>query len=471
MPRAAGSASTTDSRLRSPAGPCGTGPPEAIARIAPSPSGASASARSPSSYTTASASGPSAATSARSSPASTCTRSRSRPIAVPAVRLQEPRPGRLLDVLPARLEQVAAGLVPAVGCPRAPRSCRSSLRRSSSSCRPALRQRRGLAVDLLDVGLELLALGLGRRRCARGPVVRSSSSRSRSRSYRTRGALQRLDLGAAAGGLLADAPAHVLDLAAVLVGLAEAASAVQSSSRSRARQLRDDRSTLGLDAGELLVDRVESRGAGGLRRQVLRRRRLRVDGARGTPARLGPFAWSRPNDGARPRRVRAIGGRAIVGRLQDLGVERVQPLAGPCRSASPSSQPPFRRSLLAHAARAAARPRACRDSSSACSSTARASWPSRPAAGAASAGAGARPARPAAAGDPGPGPTACARPAPCDGGAWRCRRPPRCTSAAPRAGPAAPPRAVPGRRRCAAPGRCPSRTAAPARRAAARPAR
>ena len=239
-----------------------------------------------------------------------------------AVSIQEARSRRLLDVLAAGLEQVAAGLVPAADVLELLHPV-DELAALVLEDRPALGQRRGLPVHLLDVGAQILALGVG----GGGAIVDLAQGLLEALALPLvagERALEGLELRAAAGGLLGQVPAHVLDLSAVRVGLAEGGLGLVELPLAQL-ELGDDAAGLGLETRELLVDGGEAGGAGRLRREVLPRRRLPVDRVA-----VGVFGDG-PRRGGRARgllghREVSRRDRAVVGRLQDVGVEGVQTL-------------------------------------------------------------------------------------------------------------------------------------------------
>ena len=138
---------------------------------------------------------------------------------VSGVRPEEPRAGRLLDVAPPGLEQVDPRLMPArdVLEPFDLLGQRSPL---LLELRPPVGERRDLPVHALDVRLEALPLVVERRDPRRD--IREAFVQTLPFALGRRdAAAERLHLGAAPGGLLAHPAPDVLDLAAVLLGLAE----------------------------------------------------------------------------------------------------------------------------------------------------------------------------------------------------------------------------------------------------------
>ena len=189
---------------------------------------------------------------------------------------------------------------------------------------PTLRERRGLAVQLLDVPLDGLALGFDRGDpfLNRGEVLRESLALVLGARERP---LERLALGASPGGLFADPAAQILDLAAMILLLP-----VRRLRRGERRFLRlelgDRVREQALDPSDLLGDRIQPGRAGRLGCELRTRVRFAVDGL--PVALLGSVTIERRG----PEDLFGLGERArscgpCVGGREHLLVERVQALA------------------------------------------------------------------------------------------------------------------------------------------------
>ena len=289
--------------------------------------------------------------------APTLTRSFSSPIASPRVAGEEPRAGRLLDVAAPGLEQVLARL----HAGRATSSSSSILSTSVAPLVVELRSRRSASGEvcpsmLLDVGLESHRARPRPRRSARATAVRDSASALALALGAGERSVERLDLGATAGGLLADPTADVLDLAPVLLGFAERR---LGAGRARARRA----SSSAIDAGELAPRRARSRRRRASRRAARRRLRRQVLRARPSRARRRSrnacSARSRSNVSGAERLLgvgeRARGGGASVRRRRAPRRRARRAARGPSsRRSGPSSQPPWRRSCSRSSARSRA---------------------------------------------------------------------------------------------------------------------
>src|SRR5512132_3442213 len=309
-PRTAGSASTIDSSVRSPESSNAAGPPPATANVAPSPVGASASARPASSYTTASAIEPSPARSARSQPST--------------ARFSWPRS-------PAQL-QAASTLLELGHRVREPVAFALELR-------PAVAERRRGRVEAFDIGRERLAFGLAGRPALPDLPERLLQPRTLP-IVRGERAAERLHLGAARGGLLGEAPALVLGIAPGVrrrreLGLRRLELA------GAALELLRGLGEPGLEPAQILLERGHPNAPVGLRGDRLPGFGLEPD--RAPELELGRGLRGLRLDGRRLRFLeRPDGPRALVGRRRDAPVQRVQPLAR-----GGSSREPLVPSLLA----------------------------------------------------------------------------------------------------------------------------
>ena len=426
MPRATGSASTWTAACCSPGSPRGTGPPAAIARIAPSPRGASSSARlavvvhhgvgerrraprrARARARAPRGPGPSAVRSARPVwPArnrepgvSSMSRRRasSRSLRACIRRRASVSSSIRLDELAPLVVELIAPLPPAGRS--GPSIC--SMSASISPCSAS-----AAAIRSAD-GRELLPR---RRSCSRSALASARSSASASAGDRRP---PRRPGGAS------PPPGR-----RCVLGFADTPPRRRRAPPPRL-ELGDDLAQPALDAGELVVDRVHARGA---RRPATRapaaRRRLAID--RRAERLLRPLAdrTRRRGTPARPRACARVASARASAAASTSASERVQARAG----GPPLLEPLVPAALAAIAARAAApadaRRRASARARRPAASAARASWPISACcssgfnwrrSSASTSCSRSRSCR---------GRRACARRAPCGGGAWRCPRPPR----------------------------------------------
>ena len=237
---------------------------------------------------------------------------------------EEPRAGRLFDVAAASLEQVLARLHPPARLGQLFDPVHELAPLVVELIAP-LRQRGGLAVHLLDVGLGLTVRGLRRsdpladaRELVRDALVLPLGAGQRT--------LRGLGLGATTGCLLADPTADLLHLPPVILGFA-IGNFGEVELRLLRLELGDDLAQPALDTGDLGRDRVHARGAGGLGRELLARPRLAID--RGAERLLRPLPIERGGP-ERPLclRLRAGGLGTCVRRREHVGVQGVQARAG-----------------------------------------------------------------------------------------------------------------------------------------------
>ena len=122
-------------------------------------------------------------------------------------------------------------------------------------------------VEGLDLGLEAVAFGLdlGDALAHGGEGLGEPLTLALAGGDR---AFQRLDLGAAAGGILADPSTHLLDPAPLLLGFAEPVLGLVELALAQL-EFGDHAGELGLHPGELVIDGVEASGATGLRSELL----------------------------------------------------------------------------------------------------------------------------------------------------------------------------------------------------------
>ena len=256
------------------------------------------------------------------------------------VRLQEARPRGLLDVAPARVQQLEARLLPPLDVVELLHLLDRAAPFVLELC-ATLGERRRLAVEALDVRLDPFAFGPERGE----PIAHAGELRFEAVSFplaRGDRALQRLDLDPASDGLLARSAAELVDLPSMLVCLAE------RRLRLLELVLPVDELTHGplevrLDASELGLDRVDPGRAPRLGGERLTRHALEIESAAERLLRFGPVRLRVPEpelDVGEP----ASGGGSSVRPSEHLGIQRIEPGAGllPLREAFvPAALPPF----------------------------------------------------------------------------------------------------------------------------------
>ncbi len=189
---------------------------------------------------------------------------------------------------------------------------------------PLLAHGRRLVVERLDLALEARTFPVdlgetfahgGERRCEALALPLARGER----------ALQRLELGTASGGFLADAPTKLLDAMALMLCLAERLLGAFELALA-AFELGDDPRELGLDARDLVVGGIDAGGSRCLGGELLPGRALTLDGFAegllGMSPVLGRATERHLGLGENAGRL-----RASLGRREHLSVEGVEPLA------------------------------------------------------------------------------------------------------------------------------------------------
>ena len=237
------------------------------------------------------------------------------------VRLQEARPGRLLDVTSARLQELEARLLTSLDVFEF-LDLLGRLAPLGFQLRTTFREWRGLAVEALDVCLDLLPLRVeafaslaGHAQLRFEPVVLPFTGRDRS--------LQRFHLHPAPRGLLPGPPTELVHLTPVLIGGSERAFRVVELPLA-VGELFHGPLQIRLDPRELRLDRVEPSRAARLGRELLSRSCLTIEGAPERVVCLGPVGLRGAESELALREVPG-GGRPRVRTREHVGVERVQP--------------------------------------------------------------------------------------------------------------------------------------------------
>ena len=243
--------------------------------------------------------------------------------AVP-MRLQEARPGRLLDITPTRLQELEARLLTSLDVFEF-LDLLGRLAPLGFQLGTTFREWRGLAVEPLDVCLDVLSLRV--EACASlachaqlrfEPVVLPFAGRDRS--------LQRFHLHAPPRGLLPGSPTELVHLTPVLIGVSEHDFGFVQLPLAFG-ELFHGPLQIRLDPRELRLDRVEPRGAARLGRERFSRSCLTIEGAPERLVRLGPVGLRGAESELALRELPGGGGPRVCTR-EHFGIERVQPGAG-----------------------------------------------------------------------------------------------------------------------------------------------
>ncbi len=237
-----------------------------------------------------------------------------------AVRLQEPRPGRLLDVTAARFQQLEARLLPPLDVFELLDLLGGTASLVFELC-PTFGERRGLAVEALDVRLDLLLLGPK----GAAPFVDLAKLRFQPITLPFAGgerALQRFDLHPAPYSLLACPPPELVHLAPVLVGVPERGLGFVELTLPRG-ELPEGALQIRLHAGELGLDGIEPSRSAGLGGEFLPRCAFALEGDPERLLRLGPIRLCR-TEAELALRESPRGRGPLIRPIEHLGIEGVQ---------------------------------------------------------------------------------------------------------------------------------------------------